>query len=127
MPNQTTTPEAQPSAAAAPRPKVRPRTDVYETEDALILIADVPGADEASIELALTEDVLSVHARAGVAAPEGWQPAGAEFELPDYERSLRLTTEIDRDGLSARVHNGRLEVVLKKRQPRAHRIEVRAG
>lgn len=127
MPNQTSPPQAQQPAATTPRPKVRPRTDVYETDDALILIADVPGADEGSIELALSEDVLTLRARAAVAMPEGWQPAGAEFELPDYERSFRLTTEIDRDGLAAKIHDGRLEVVLKKRQPRAHRIEVRGG
>jgi len=109
------------------RAKVRPRTDVFETDTALILLADVPGADANSVELALTEDVLTLRARSVVRAPEGWQPAGSEFDLPDYERSFRLAADIDRDGLSASLENGRLRVVLKKRQPRTSRIEVRKG
>ena len=107
------------------RARVRPRTDVFETEAALILVADVPGADSDSVELTLTEDVLTLRARSLVTAPEGWLPAGSEFELPDYERSFRLAADIDREALSASLQNGRLRVVLKKLQPRSNRIEVR--
>ena len=114
-------------ATGAGRIKVRPRTDVYETDEALILVADVPGADQDSVELALTGDELTLRARSVVTAPEGWQPAGSGLELPDYERSFLLAADIDREGLSATLHNGRLRVVLKKLQPRKSRIEVRAG
>jgi HSP20 family protein len=107
------------------RIKVRPRTDVFETPEALILVADVPGAERDSVELALVEDVLTLRARSVVTAPEGWQPAGSEFELPDYERSFRLAADIDREALSATLLNGRLRVVLKKRQRPSSRIEVR--
>ena len=109
------------------RASVRPRTDVFETPEELILVADVPGADQDSIELALSEDVLTLRARSVVSAPAGWSPAGSEFELPDFERSFRLAADIDPDGLSATLRNGRLRVVLKKRQARSNRIEVRAG
>jgi len=124
----TTQPQHQQQPApAVERPTVRPRTDVYETPEALVLVADVPGADQDSIELALTEDVLTLRARSAVSAPEGWQPARHELVLPDYERSFRLATDIDRDGLSAALHRGSLRVVLKKRQPRTNRIEIKAG
>jgi len=109
------------------RTKVRPRTDVFETSEALILVADVPGAEQDSIELALTEGVLTLRARSVVNAPSGWNRAGSEFELPDYECSFRLATDIDPDALSATLRNGCLRVVLKKRQARSNRIEVRTG
>ncbi len=112
---------------SAERARVRPRTDVFETSEALILVADVPGAEQDSIELALTEGMLTLRARSVVSAPAGWSPAGSEFELPDYERSFRLVADIDPDGLSATLQNGCLRVVLKKRQARSKRIEVRAG
>jgi HSP20 family molecular chaperone IbpA len=122
-----TTLQATPTdAPAVERIKLRPRTDVFETNEALILVADVPGADQDSVELSLTDDVLVLRARPVSAAPEGWLPAGSEFELADYERSFRLTSEIDREGISAAITNGRLRVTLKKRQPRSSRIEVRA-
>jgi len=119
--------KTMPTPPTVERTKVRPRTDVFETKEALILVADVPGADQDSIELALEDDVLTLRARSVVTAPEGWQPAGSEFELPDYERSFRLAVDIDRDALAATLQNGRLRVVLKKRQLRTSKIEVRAG
>jgi HSP20 family protein len=109
------------------RARVRPRTDVFETPEALIVVADVPGATRESIEVTLHEDVLTLRARPVLGAPEGWRPAGAEFELPDYERSFRIAADIDREALEATIRNGRLEVVLKKRQPRSHRVEVKAS
>jgi HSP20 family molecular chaperone IbpA len=109
------------------RIKVRPRTDVFETDEALILVADVPGADQDSIELLLQDDTLVLRARSVVTAPEDWQPAGAEFELCDYERRFQLAADIDRDALAATLQNGRLRVELKKRQPQTNRIEVRSG
>jgi HSP20 family protein len=119
--------QAAQQATDTARIKARPRTDVFETNEALILVADVPGADQDSVELALTGDELTLRARCVVTPPEGWQPAGSEFELPDYERSFLLAADIDREALSATLQNGRLRVVLKKRQPRTSKIEVRAG
>jgi HSP20 family protein len=121
----TTTHTSQPNGAQ--RVRVRPRTDVYETPEALVLVADVPGAEPESIELTLTDDVLTLRARGALAAPEGWQPAGPELELPDYERSFRLQADIDRNALAATCKDGRLEVVLRKRLPRTSKIEVRAS
>jgi HSP20 family protein len=119
--------QAAQQATDTGRIKARPRTDVFETNEALILVADVPGADQDSVELALAGDELTLRARCVVTPPEGWQPAGSEFELPDYERSFLLAADIDREALSATLQNGRLRVVLKKRQPRTSKIEVRAG
>src|SRR5262245_19299978 len=114
----------QPPRAAGAR--VRPRTDVFETPEALIVVADVPGADRDSVDVTLVEDVLTLRARPVQAVTEGWQPAGAEFELPEYERSFRVTAEIDRERLEASLQNGRLRIVLRKRQPRSARIQVEA-
>jgi len=110
-----------------PRPTVLPRTDVLETEDALVLVADVPGATNDSIELELVEDVLTLKARAVDDQPEGWTPSGKALELPDYERSFRIRADLDREGLSASLEHGRLRVVLRKREPRSSRITVQAG
>ncbi len=109
------------------RPAVRPRTDVFETNEALVLVADVPGAEQDSIELTLSEGVLTLRARNRLATPEGWQAARPELDLPDYERSFRLNADIEPDSIGATLQNGRLRVVLKKRQPSVNRIEVRAG
>jgi HSP20 family molecular chaperone IbpA len=114
-------------APVVERPRVRPLTDIYETADSLVLVADVPGADQDSIELSLSEGVLGLRARPRLDAPAGWQPAEAGLELPEYERSFALNAEVESDSIGATLKNGRLRVVLKKVRPQSHRIEVRAG
>jgi HSP20 family molecular chaperone IbpA len=104
------------------RSPVRPRTDVFETPEALVLVADVPGADERSVELELTDEILTLRAAPALGAPEGWQAEGPELELPAYERSFRIAADVERDSIGAS-----LQVVLKKRVPRSNRIEVRSA
>jgi len=120
--NSTTTPQASPA-----RPVARPRTDVFETAEELVLVADVPGADASSLELTLEEDVLLLRAGVKDAVPEGFAPVGAGLELPDYERRFRIHAELEREAASASLANGVLRVVLRKRLPRASRIEIRPG
>jgi HSP20 family molecular chaperone IbpA len=112
---------------AAERTRVRPHTDVYETSETIVLVADVPGADADSIELALQEDVLTLRATNRTSAPEGWQAHEPAPVLPDYERSFRLTADIAPDAIDASLQHGRLRVVLTKRRPSVSRIAVRAG
>jgi len=122
-----------PSAAAASTPgsqeprTVRPRTDVVETKDALILTADLPGADESSIDLRLEEDVLVLLARPLTTEPEGWSLAWSEFGTNPYERRFRIGAEIDPAGIEAQLESGRLRVTLKKRQPTSAHIPIRTA
>jgi HSP20 family protein len=110
-----------------PTQALRPRTDVLETADALILVADLPGVDEGSVELSLTDDVLTLRARSGAPAPEGWRPVWSEFTLGEYERRFRLSAEIDGDAIAASIQQGRLQVTLPKRRPRSKPIEVKTS
>jgi HSP20 family molecular chaperone IbpA len=39
-----------------------PRADIYEVEDAIVIVADVPGADENSIDITLEKNILTINA-----------------------------------------------------------------
>ena len=99
---------------------------MLETADELVLVADVPGAEE-PIELTLTDDVLTLRARTRLDAPEGWQPVRPEPPARDFERSFRIAADVERESISATLQNGRLRVVMPKRRPRTARIEVRSS
>jgi HSP20 family molecular chaperone IbpA len=109
------------------RPVAMPRTDVRETDEAIILTADMPGADESSLELTLQDDLLVLRGKPLPTPGDGWKLEWAEYELCDYERSFRLVTEIDREAIQATMRNGTLRVVLPKKKPRTSRIEVRSA
>ena len=91
-----------------------PRADIYETESEIIVIADIPGANEKTVDITLEKNVLSITAYIEPAIPNGFEVAYAEYEEGDYQRSFRLSDEIDRDKIEATVSEGVLRLVLPK-------------
>ena len=109
------------------RPVYAPRVDIVETEDALEVLADMPGVRKDSVEVTLEQRVLSIRGRADVAVPEGLAPLYLEYEPGDYERSFTLSDAVDPNGIEARVRGGVLQLRLPKAGPaKRQRIEVKA-
>lgn len=117
------------SGAERTRPGVvfSPRTDIYETNDAIIVIADAPGVDEKSVEVTLENDVLTIDGRVATDYPEGYTLAYAEYRVGDYQRRFTLSDEIDRERIEATVKDGVLRLHLPKAQPTMRKIAVTAG
>ncbi len=105
-----------------------PRADIYEQDDQIVIVADVPGASEELIEISLEKNVLTLNAYVDQEVPEGYSLRLAEYEIGDYQRSFRLSNEIDRDKIEASVKDGVLRVYLPKAsEARARKISVKAG
>jgi len=106
----------------------RPSVQIFESPEAVELVAEVPGADEATTELTLKNDELTV--RASVAVPEqnGSKLVYAEYGTGDYERTFHLSDAIDRQRIEARVKDGVLRVRLPKTDyAQTKKISVLAG
>lgn len=93
-----------------------PRADIYETENEIIVLTDIPGANEETVDITLEKNVLSITAYVDAAIPSGFDIAYAEYEEGDYQRSFRLSDEIDRDKIEAVVNEGVLRLRLPKSQ-----------
>jgi len=93
-----------------------PRADIYETENEIIVLTDIPGANEETVDITLEKNVLSITAYVDAAIPSGFEVAYAEYEEGDYQRSFRLSDEIDRDKIEAVVNDGVLRLRLPKSQ-----------
>ncbi len=105
-----------------------PRADIYETEDAIIVLADVPGADENSLDITLEKNVLTIYASVQPEQPEGYSLIYQEYGVGDYERSFILSNQVDRDKIEATVKDGVLRLELTKAaEAQARKISVRAG
>lgn len=90
-----------------------PDVDIYEQDNALVLVADVPGATSDGITLDLQENMLNLTAMVrGVEAR--WKPVYLEYEVGHYTRVFRLGQIVDRDKISAQVKDGILTVTLPK-------------
>jgi len=105
-----------------------PRVDIYETDDAVNVIADMPGVDESAIDITLEKNVLSLYGYVDAAKPDNYSLAFAEYEVGDYERKFTLSDEIDREKISATVKDGVLNILLPKAGPaKTRRIAVKAA
>ncbi len=116
------------TSAVAPRQTIRPKADIYETEDAWLLALDLPGADEHGTDISVEKQVLAITADVEGTVPEGFERVHTEFLPRRYERSFRLPEEVDTTQIEAIVKNGVLRLSLpKSTAARPHHISVTAG
>lgn len=105
-----------------------PAVDIYERDNAMLLIADMPGVDEKSVDITLENNVLTIQGTVEPPYRGEYQLIYSEYELGDFRRAFTLTDEIDRDKIEATVKSGVLTVVLPKAAAAAARkIEVKTG
>jgi HSP20 family protein len=105
-----------------------PRADIYEMDDRIVVVADVPGAKEDSIEITVEKNILTINAYVDPVVPEGYSLAFAEYEVGDYSRSFRLSNEIDRSRIEATVKDGVLRLYLPKAaEAMTRKVNVKAG
>ncbi len=108
------------------RRTVSPAVDVFENDQEILLVADVPGADKSGIQVLFDRDRLTIEAtRTGSAT--GTLLAG-EYGVADYARTFLVPQAIDADGIKAEFDRGVLKVHLPKpAAARPRQIAVQAG
>lgn len=91
-----------------------PRVDIYETGNSIVLLADMPGVNETSVDITLEKNILTINGYAERQAPENFEPAYSEYRFGNYKRTFALSDEVDRDQIKATVKNGVLRLVMPK-------------
>jgi len=122
MTNESTSKELeiQKEEVVAPEERTRdrrafvPHTDIYETDDQIVVVADIPGANEENIDITLEKNILSINAYIEPEEYEDYSLALAEYEIGDYQRTFRLSDEIDTENINASVKDGVLRLFLPK-------------
>jgi len=95
------------------RPVVMPAVDIFENKDEVLVVADVPGADPAGLNVHFDKDQLFIEAT-GPTASEEHKPLFREFGSVDYKRVFELSPGIDVTAIKAELRNGVLNVHLPK-------------
>ncbi|MAG93291.1 MAG: heat-shock protein [Planctomycetaceae bacterium] len=89
-----------------------PPIDIFETEDGLVLRADLPGVSTDTLDLQVQDNKLTLFGRVCRAAPEGAQLVHHEYGEGDFLRSFILSDKVDHERITARLSHGVLEVTL---------------
>jgi len=102
-----------------------PTADIYEAENALTLVLEMPGVDKGNVEINVEARVLSIEGRLDFSKYEGMQPVYTEYNIGNYRRSFTLSNKIDQDKISAEMKDGVLTLVLPKaEEAKPRRISV---
>jgi HSP20 family protein len=112
--------------ATRPTRAFLPTTDIFESEEALTMILEMPGVDRDNIEVSVENGVLTVEGKINFGKYEGLQPVYSEYNIGPYRRTFRISSRIDQDKISAEMRDGVITLVLPKaEEAKARRIEVK--
>ena len=106
-------------------PVYAPRADIRENAEEFIVVADMPGADEQSVEATVQKRVLTIEGWTKAEKPQGHEELGREFGAGRFRRDFALPDAVDVERIQARVKNGVLTVTIpKKEEVKARKIQV---
>ncbi len=115
-------------AERATRYVFTPPIDIYETEDGLGLMADLPGVTAESLELQVQDNKLTLYGRVEPYVPQQARLIHREYEVGDYLRSFILSEDVDHDRITARLNNGVLTVELpRSERSKPRKIQIESG
>jgi HSP20 family molecular chaperone IbpA len=89
-------------------------TDIFETDQALTVILEMPGVDKTGVDVRVENDILTVEGRVDFSKYEGLQPLYTEYNVGNYVRTFELSSKIEQDRISAELKDGVMTLVLPK-------------
>jgi HSP20 family protein len=104
---------------------IRPSVNIIETEEGLLLTADIPGATKETLDINVEKGILTIN------APVTWDmpgnPSYTEFELAPYYRQFSIPEILDHGKAKADLSKGILQLQIPKAEaakPRKIAISV---
>ncbi|MES2819625.1 MAG: Hsp20/alpha crystallin family protein [Pseudomonadota bacterium] len=104
-----------------------PWVDVFENDDSIVLLADLPGVPKDKLELRVENDTLQIEGEIAPDTPEQIEALYAEVRAPRYSRSFSLSSELDTGNIEAQLRDGVLQLRIPKHahaQPRKIEVKV---
>jgi len=105
---------------------IAPPVDIFENEDFLIVVADLPGVDKEGVDIRVDDNILTIKGNAKYT-----QQANVlhqEFTLENYYRQFQLSDEVDQSRISAESKNGVLTIMLPKAEKsKPKQVKVKVG
>ena len=103
-----------------------PPVDIYETDNALTLMADMPGVSKENLDVRVDENTLTIQGKAQHLV-QG-EPIYREIELTGFFRQFEIGDDIATDKINAELRHGVLALNLPKAEKaKQKRIEVKVS
>lgn len=105
-----------------------PEVDIFETEKAITLMADMPGVTPEKLSIDLRDNILTIIGDVDRAGAAGEESLVVEYETGRYYRQFTLSEVIDQNKIDANLSQGVLRLSLPKVEKATPRkIAIKAG
>jgi HSP20 family molecular chaperone IbpA len=91
-----------------------PITDIFETDQALTVILEMPGVDKEKVDVNVENDILTIEGRIDYSKYEGLQPVYTEYNIGHYVRAFQISSTLEQGKISAELKDGVMTLVLPK-------------
>lgn len=92
----------------------KPAVDIYETDDQMMVVADLPGVRPDNVDVDLRDDMLTLTGAVDDGEWDDWDSLYTEYRTGHFTRQFRLGQHIDKSNISAEMNDGVLRVTLPK-------------
>jgi HSP20 family molecular chaperone IbpA len=117
-----------PSEQLSPGPVFTPAVDILEDENAITLVADMPGVPSENLNIDLRDDVLTLTGVPSISLPPKEEYLLKEYEIGKYFRQFTLSERIAQGKIDANLSDGVLRLTLPKVEAaKPRRIEITEG
>lgn len=100
-----------------------PAVDIYETEDKLVVLADIPGVEKDDMEVHVDNNILTIKGKCKPLTKG--DTFYKEYELCNYFRQFELSEEVNQDKISGELKHGVLTISIPKAEkPKPKQIAV---
>lgn len=102
----------------------RPLADIIETEKDLSVFIDMPGVSKDQVTVKVDRNILAVEGLIK-AQEEGLTSLNKEYGVGHYARQFKLSDELDKENIDAKMDAGVLTLVLSKvTASEAHQVAI---
>lgn len=105
-----------------------PAVDIFETPEALVLVADMPGVAADKVTVDLRDNYLVITGEVSPPLGQGETSVEQEFYTGDFLREFHLGSLIDQGRIEALMKDGVLRLVLPKvERAKPRKIDVKTA
>ena len=104
-----------------------PKVNVYEYDDKIGIVAEIPGLDKSNVSVDVEEDVLIISGDKHGFDSDGGKCITRELKQSAFTRSFNLGEYLDGKNLSAKFKDGMLSISIPKKepeQPKKHSVKI---
>jgi HSP20 family protein len=105
---------------------VAPPVDIYETQEGLVVLADLPGVAKEALDVRVEQNRLTIRGQARHRVPG--EAVSREYALVNFFRQFALSENVDQRQITAELKSGVLTVTLPKaEEAKPRQIVVQAA